>query len=82
MLGELGPDRGELSLGEPAELADACRQAMTEVTAIVCGLNYGPAEDPLPELAAADRGYLSVYARHRDYHDVLKGRLKELAGWL
>ena len=51
-------------------------------TAIVCGLNYGPADDPLPELALADRGYLSVYARHRDYHDVLKGRLKELAGWI
>ena len=29
-----------------------------------------------------DRGYISVYARHRDYHDVLKGRLKELAGWI
>jgi epoxyqueuosine reductase len=51
-------------------------------TAIVCGLNYGPDRDPLPELAAADRGYVSVYARHRDYHDVLKGRLKELAGWI
>ena len=51
-------------------------------SAIVCGLNYGPERDPLPELAAIDRGYLSVYARHRDYHDVLKGRLKELAGWM
>ena len=51
-------------------------------TAIVCALNYGPEHDPLGELELADRGYLSVYARHRDYHDVLKGRLKELAGWL
>jgi epoxyqueuosine reductase len=51
-------------------------------TAIVCGLNYGPGRDPLPELLHRDRGYLSVYARHRDYHDVLKGRLKELAGWI
>ncbi|MFZ1428361.1 MAG: tRNA epoxyqueuosine(34) reductase QueG, partial [Geminicoccaceae bacterium] len=51
-------------------------------TAIVCGLNYGPDHDPLPELDRPDRGYLSVYARHRDYHDVLKGRLKELAGWI
>ena len=38
--------------------------------------------DPLPELKRRDRGYVSVYARHRDYHDVLKGRLKELAGWI
>ncbi len=51
-------------------------------TAIVCGLNYGPGRDPLPELERRDRGYVSVYARHRDYHDVLKGRLKELAGWI
>ena len=51
-------------------------------TAIVCGLNYAPPDDPLPELALEDRGYLSVYARNRDYHDVLKGRLKELAGWI
>jgi epoxyqueuosine reductase len=51
-------------------------------TAIVCGLNYGPASDPLPGLYRRERGYLSVYARHRDYHDVLKGRLKELAGWI
>ena len=51
-------------------------------TAIVCGLNYGPELDPLPELAATGCGYLSVYARHRDYHDVFKGRLKELAGWI
>ena len=50
-------------------------------TAIVCGLNYGPG-GILPELERRDRGYVSVYARHRDYHDVLKGRLKELAGWL
>ena len=27
-------------------------------------------------------GTISVYARHRDYHDVIKGRLKPLAGWL
>lgn len=51
-------------------------------TAIVCGLNYGPGYDPRPELGLPDRGYVSVYARHRDYHDVLKGRLKELAGWI
>ena len=27
-------------------------------------------------------GAISVYARHRDYHDVLKGKLKELASFL
>ena len=46
------------------------------------GLNYGPEGDPLAALAAQDRGAISAYARHRDYHDVLKGRLKQLAGYM
>lgn len=49
---------------------------------IVLGLNYGPNEDPLALLGRPDRGAISVYARHRDYHDVIKGKLKELAGRL
>ncbi|MBI1275623.1 tRNA epoxyqueuosine(34) reductase QueG [bacterium] len=47
---------------------------------IVLGMNYGPEQDPLPELEAKDCGYISVYARNRDYHDVVKGKLKQLAG--
>ena len=46
---------------------------------VVLGMNYGPDEDPLSILARPDRGAISVYARNRDYHDVVKGRLKELA---
>ncbi len=49
---------------------------------IVLGMNYGPDEDPLASLARRDRATISVYARHRDYHDLIKGRLKELAGRL
>jgi epoxyqueuosine reductase len=49
-------------------------------TAIVLGLNYGPEHDPLPELADRSAGYISVYARGDDYHEVIKGRLKTLAG--
>jgi epoxyqueuosine reductase len=44
--------------------------------------NYGPESDPLATLEARDRGTISVYARHRDYHDVLKPRLKALARFL
>lgn len=51
-------------------------------TVIVLGMNYGPDEDPLALLDQPDRASISVYARHRDYHDVVKGRLKELAGRL
>jgi epoxyqueuosine reductase len=49
---------------------------------IMLGLNYGPTSDPLAVLAQKDRGAISVYARNRDYHDVIKGKLKELAGLL
>jgi epoxyqueuosine reductase len=46
------------------------------------GVNYGPTEDALAGLARKSCGNISVYARHRDYHDVVKGMLKQLAGWL
>jgi epoxyqueuosine reductase len=51
-------------------------------SAIVLGLNYGPDSDPLAHLARRDRGTISVYAQGRDYHAVIKGRLKTLAGQL
>ncbi|PWR22125.1 tRNA epoxyqueuosine(34) reductase QueG [Zavarzinia compransoris] len=46
---------------------------------VMVGANYGPASDPLALLDEADRGVIAAYARMRDYHDVLKGRLKMLA---
>jgi epoxyqueuosine reductase len=49
---------------------------------IVLGINYGPDEDPLATLARRERATISVYARHRDYHDLIKGRLKQLATWV
>ena len=49
---------------------------------IALGMNYGPDADPLAALTRRDRGAISVYAQNRDYHDLIKGRLKQLAGWL
>ncbi len=49
-------------------------------SAVVLAMNYGPDSDALGNLAKPSVGNISVYARHRDYHDVLKGRLKEVAG--
>jgi epoxyqueuosine reductase len=48
---------------------------------VVVAVNYGPRRDPRESTAIADLGAVSVYARHKDYHDVLKGLLKQLAGW-
>ncbi|MER9338159.1 tRNA epoxyqueuosine(34) reductase QueG [Mesorhizobium sp. M0293] len=47
---------------------------------IVLAMNYGPDHDPRGVLAKGDRGAISVYAQNRDYHEVMKGRLKEIAG--
>ncbi len=68
--------------------ANAARRAdprvlWPDVRAIVMlGMNYGPDRDPLAALGDRSAGNISVYARHRDYHDLIKGKLKQLASWL
>lgn len=47
---------------------------------IVLSMNYGPDVDPLLNLKTKDKANISIYARNRDYHDIIKGRLKEIAG--
>lgn len=49
---------------------------------IALGLSYAPEGDPLATLSLHDRGSISVYARNRDYHDVVKGMLKHLAQFI
>ena len=51
-------------------------------SAVILGMNYGPDSDPTVTLQDPQLGTISVYARGRDYHDIMKGRLKELAGLL
>jgi len=51
-------------------------------TVVAVTANYGPRGDPLAILAHRDRAAISVYAQGRDYHDVLKARLKRLAKWM
>ncbi|AVX05858.1 epoxyqueuosine reductase [Maritalea myrionectae] len=51
-------------------------------SALVLGYNYGPDQNPLDQLDDTENGLISVYARHRDYHDIIKGKLKEIAGLL
>ncbi len=49
---------------------------------IMLAESYTPAEDPMATLAQGDVGTVSVYARNKDYHDLVKKRLKRLARWL
>jgi epoxyqueuosine reductase len=54
-----------------------------EARSVVClGLSYAPVENPFATLARPECGNISVYARGRDYHDVVKGKLKHLAGFI
>ena len=62
--------------------ADPCVLWPEARSIIVLALNYGPADDPLALLAARKRGSITVYARNRDYHDILKSRVKALARWM
>lgn len=49
---------------------------------IALGMSYAPALDPMALEDKTDRARISVYAQGKDYHDVVKKRLKALARWL
>ncbi len=70
-------------MADSADRRAAPRELWPEVRSVIMlGVNYGPDEDPLDRLSQREIGNISVYARNRDYHDIIKGRLKELAGLL
>ena len=49
---------------------------------IMLAESYTPVHDPLAVLEHPDKAAISVYAQGRDYHDLVKKRLKRLARWL
>ena len=62
--------------GDPAALWPEARSV------IMLAESYTPRHDPLAVLARPGKGAVSVYAQGRDYHDIVKKRLKRLARWL
>ena len=62
--------------GDPTALWPEARSV------VMLAEDYAPDDDPLDVLKARDRGAISVYARNRDYHDLVKKRLKRLGRWL
>ncbi len=46
---------------------------------ILLTMNYTPEVNPLANLDHKSVGNISVYARNRDYHDIVKGKLKGIA---
>ena len=62
--------------GDPGALWPAARSVVMLAEA------YTPDHDPLDTLKRRDRAAISVYAQGRDYHDLVKKRLKRLGRWL
>jgi epoxyqueuosine reductase len=50
-------------------------------SAIMLAAPYGQGLDAFARLTQKSTGVISSYALNRDYHDVVKGRLKRLAQW-
>src|SRR5690606_2054924 len=63
----------ELRRSNPRELWPEVRYIM------MLAMNYGPQHDPSAVLEQKDRAAISVYAQNRDYHDIIKGKLKHIA---
>jgi epoxyqueuosine reductase len=62
--------------GDPAALWPEARSVIMLAEA------YTPQEDPLANLDKPELATISVYARNRDYHDLVKKRLKRVGRWL
>ena len=62
--------------GDPRVLWPAARSV------VALGVSYAPGGDPLANLSQPETGNISVYARGRDYHEVLKKRLRVLGRWI
>lgn len=62
--------------GDPAALWPEARSV------IMLAEVYSPGHDPREDLARPERGAVSVYAQGRDYHDIVKARLKRLGRWM
>ncbi|SES09846.1 epoxyqueuosine reductase [Tranquillimonas rosea] len=62
--------------GDPAALWPAARSV------VMLAESYTPERDPLAVLGQRERGAVSVYAQGKDYHDLVKKRLKRVGRWL
>lgn len=72
-----------LWMADTAERRASPQGLWPEVKSVVMlGMPYTPGVDPLRHRGRPDLATISVYALGQDYHDLIKRRLKQLAGWL
>nr|WP_244526353.1 tRNA epoxyqueuosine(34) reductase QueG [Wenxinia saemankumensis] len=62
--------------GDAAALWPAARSV------VMLAESYRPEHDPMAVLDRPEKGAISVYAQGRDYHDLVKKRLKRVGRWL
>jgi epoxyqueuosine reductase len=62
--------------GDPAALWPEAKSVIMLAEA------YTPDDDPMEAVGRTDAGAISVYARNRDYHDIVKKRLKRVGRWM
>jgi epoxyqueuosine reductase len=62
--------------GDPTALWPEARSV------VMLAESYAPEHDPLEILDQRDRAAISVYAQGKDYHDLVKKRLKRVGRWL
>ncbi len=70
-------------MAETAERRSNPLKLWPEVQSIIMlAMNYTQQQDPMAVIGQRDKGAISVYAQNRDYHEIIKGKLKQLAGKL
>ena len=74
-------EHGDMEWMATADRRSSRRLWQDVKSVIVLGRITDPT-DPMDNLRQPDRGDISVYARNRDYHDLIKKRLKRLARWM
>ena len=50
-------------------------------SAVMFAMDYGQGIDAMQRLNAKSQGVISTYALNRDYHELIKGKLKKIATW-
>jgi epoxyqueuosine reductase len=68
---------------EKAERRSSPKALWPDVKSVIMlGMNYGPDQNPMAILDHKELAAISVYAKGKDYHNILKKKLKQLARWI
>ena len=70
-------------MADRSSLRSAPQKLWMDASSIIMfGMGYKPFFSPLKALKESNKGLIASYAQRRDYHDIVKGKLKEFAGFL